>query len=1282
MKKPTQSYLPLTPLAFGVALLIPLATHAAPMAYEGFDYPAGSGSLTGKAGGSGWNGAWQTVSNASSDVSAAGLTASASAPAGYDLRSLGRASFLPNGRRVGRKLDITATGPFGSRGYVNASNVIGADNKTIYLSFLQQANGTSNYYEFEFHRGNLGDAGRIGGIGNDQGGTNVNLRAPNGTHTAIGAGDTNVNFYVVRIDFKNGNDDVYVYRNPTSLTEPASPTLIRLGAADMSFDGISFGAFNNSRTVAHDEVRIGETWADVTVPPNAAPVIVKQPRAATQAYAGSTVVLTTDVTAQPLPTYQWYKGSDPLGGETNATLTLGNAQPSNSGAYHLVATNSQGNATTTDAQVTVETAPAGLLAYEGFDYDTGPGATVAKTGGLGWGAAWTNVSGGGSDIIGASLVAGTNAPNGHDLLSHGNASFVPNGQRDGRLLDATTGGRFGTAGYVDGSGNIGADGKTIYISFLQQPDGTTKFFEFEFHRGNLGDPGRIGGIGNDTGNATISLRAPNGTQTVIGAGSTGVNFYVVRINFKAGNDDVLVYQNPVSATEPGVPTLTRLAAADMSFNGISLAAFDGTRTVKHDEIRIGQSWSDVVFGTSRRNLTWVGDGTTNAWNFLTPNWNDGVAATTFADGDPVSFGNTGSATPAVNVSTNVSTASFTVDSSSNNYTFGGTGTITSSGGLHKLGAGSLTLTSPLSSGSSLLLDAGEVALNGTSTVSGNLVLIGASGNLTLGGNNTFTGSLLDSGSAIRSFTGTSSFGGITTTNATLSFTGTTNFTGGGATIWLGNITGAHTTATIEPGAVINVTGSYVDDLVFGRDGGSAAVVQNGGTFTYTPANRANAFIGASGANTGTASSYQMNGGTLNMPNIKLGLALGGTSAGVTGSFTQAGGSVSVRQLELGSTFGFGTATCTLNGGTFTIGTGGITTTSGLYTFALGGSTISAAADWQSPLAIALTGTGGNTTFDTAGHTIRLTGALDGTGGLVKTGAGTLILNGLNSFSGTTAVQAGTLGGNGNSDNSALTVASGATLAPGDADTAVFFCSSADLAPGSTLHVKIDGEFSSADQVQSFGTIDIAGATLTLGEIGASTLSTGTEFAIVDASGGVTGTFASLPEGATISSGLNSFVIHYTPFQVQLVSTSAASPYLVWATSKGLDGSPGKENGFNDDPEKDGIANGLEWVLGGNPLVTDNTPLITVTGDGSQGLTLEFDRDETSIGEVDATVQWAATLNGTWTDVPITQSGGSYAGGITVTIDEETTPDHVIVTIPASNAPTGKLFARITATTTE
>ncbi|WP_367873528.1 glycoside hydrolase family 32 protein [Luteolibacter sp. Populi] len=251
---------------FADNLSLQVALPAAPtglLAYEGFDYPSSSASISGLDGGKGWAAPWATVDNGSANFTSTGLTAGNKAPTGFDAESTGGSCTLPNGRRIGRSLDTSANGPFAALGLTDASGRIGKDGTSVYLSFLQQANGTGMFYEFEFHRGSLGDAGRIAGIGNDQGGSNVNLRAPGTTHTVIGAGDAAVNFYVVRIDFKAGDDDVFIYRNPTSTIQPPTATLAKLNATDMSFDGISFGAFLNSRTVAHDEIRIGRSWAEV-----------------------------------------------------------------------------------------------------------------------------------------------------------------------------------------------------------------------------------------------------------------------------------------------------------------------------------------------------------------------------------------------------------------------------------------------------------------------------------------------------------------------------------------------------------------------------------------------------------------------------------------------------------------------------------------------------------------------------------------------------------------------------------------------------------------------------------------------------------------------------------------------------------------------------------------------------------------------------------------------------------------------------------------------------------
>ena len=112
----------------------------------------------------------------------------------------------------------------------------------------------------EFDRGQLGDAGKIASIGNDTSTKEVFFRAPNGTLADLGAGDSPVDYYIVRIDFQGGSDGVRIYRNPTSGVEAAMPTATLTNAGDMSFSGVCVGADNNY--VAVDEIRLGTAWAD------------------------------------------------------------------------------------------------------------------------------------------------------------------------------------------------------------------------------------------------------------------------------------------------------------------------------------------------------------------------------------------------------------------------------------------------------------------------------------------------------------------------------------------------------------------------------------------------------------------------------------------------------------------------------------------------------------------------------------------------------------------------------------------------------------------------------------------------------------------------------------------------------------------------------------------------------------------------------------------------------------------------------------------------------------
>jgi len=661
------------------------------LAYEGFNYPTAV--IAGQNGGSGWSGGWVDVSaNSAESIVTGNLLAGATMPVGFDARSSGNSLFIGNASRAGRALDTSVGGPFGQAGYLNGSGNIGANGKTLYLSFLQQPSSAGYFYEFEFHRENLGDPGRIAGIGNDVGNsTQVHLRAPNSTHTPAGVGNTNVNFYVVRIDFKSGNDDVYVYRNPVgSLESDNDPVLTRLAAADMSFDGLAMGAYLSGVTVKHDEIRIGASWASVLGNP---PTFVLQPTnqslyagqaamltaaaqsatslnyqwyriagGSTNALAGQTSTNLTfastqlvdagqyfvvasnslgvafssiaDVAVQPINvaivgpmsvaidvgdnllingsvsgatpvTLQWFKDGQPVTGTNGATLSLTNTSAFDAGQYVLVASNAYGSVTSSIVNVFPSTG--GLLAYEGFNYGQTTSDIGGREGGFGWAGGWQNLNGGSSQSSSNNLVAGGNAPLGFDARSSDGSLLVVNNSRKGRFLDCSSTGNFAQRGYINANGDIGADGKTLYLSFLQRPDGTSLFYEFELHRNDLGDPGRMGGIGNDAAGNDVNLRAqspPGGSSTYwnLGPGNAGVNFYVLRIDFKPGNEDVFIYRNPTSATEPVAPTLVVSNIADMSFDGISLAAYVNGRTVWHDEVRIGATWADVIGNTSPSQL--------------------------------------------------------------------------------------------------------------------------------------------------------------------------------------------------------------------------------------------------------------------------------------------------------------------------------------------------------------------------------------------------------------------------------------------------------------------------------------------------------------------------------------------------------------------------------------------------------------------------------------------------------------------------------------------------------
>jgi hypothetical protein len=87
-----------------------------------------------------------------------------------------------------------------------------------------------------------------------------------------------------------------------------------------------------------------------------APAITTQPASRTVA-TGSPVSFTAVATGTPTPTLQWFRNSVALPGAITATFTLASAALADAGSYTLVATNSQGTATSNAATLTVTGVP-------------------------------------------------------------------------------------------------------------------------------------------------------------------------------------------------------------------------------------------------------------------------------------------------------------------------------------------------------------------------------------------------------------------------------------------------------------------------------------------------------------------------------------------------------------------------------------------------------------------------------------------------------------------------------------------------------------------------------------------------------------------------------------------------------------------------------------------------------------------------------------------------------------------------------------------------------------
>ncbi len=193
---------------------------------------------------------------------------------------------------------------------------------------------------------------------------------------------------------------------------------------------------------------------------------------------------------------------------------------------------------------------------------------------------------------------------------------------------------------------------------------------------------------------------------------------------------------------------------------------------------------------------------------------------------------------------------------------------------------------------------------------------------------------------------------------------------------------------------------------------------------------------------------------------------------------------------------------------------------------------------------------------------------------------------------------------------------------------------------------------------------------------------GSRIVLVDYSqGSLSGTFSGLPDGAEVQVGENAWVLRYadnsgdgwTRGAFVTLAAPEQSPFEVWANEAGL---TGENNLPGEDPDGDGIPNGLEFLLMGNPLKAGVGVLPRSRQSGDQ-IEFEFQR-RIENGGIKLEAGWSYDLV-TWHDLDLA-TGATEEGGpaFEIGVTEATLPDSetVVVSAPIGGDEAETLFLRL------
>jgi fibronectin-binding autotransporter adhesin len=521
--------------------------------------------------------------------------------------------------------------------------------------------------------------------------------------------------------------------------------------------------------------------------------------------------------------------------------------------------------------------------------------------------------------------------------------------------------------------------------------------------------------------------------------------------------------SPVWSRVSGPGTVTYAPNPPNNFNVTATYNTAGTHTMRLSVTRTGSATpnTDDMLVTSLK--MWDGgDGASNNWT-LNNNWT-GTAPVAL---DPLIFGAAGAARKTTNTNNFAANTDFsTLFFIDNGYQLNGNAIDLTSG----IQATNTTGTNTIALGLRLLADQtfNSSVAGTTLAISGNIDLNGFQLSLVGAGDFNLSGVISGSGVINKMGSGTLTLSGNNT------YAGVTQLSAGTTIVTSNNGLGSNTVATVvDPGATLQVQGNITTAEPLSLSGtgnggigalrnngnetlsglvqlGANATVQNpSGTLTMSGGIVTNTFVatfdGASnttesgivsgtggitknGAGTLTlsgASTYsgatQVNAGTVIVTNnTGLGSAAGATTV-VSGAMLQVNNNItSPENLTLAGTGVGAIGALNSSAGTNTM-SGTVTLTANTEIGTTAG-TLTLSGNFNNA--------GFTTTYDGAGNTVE-SGAVSGTGGIIKDAAGLLTLSGNSTYTGTTQLNTGiTLlsSNNGLGSNAAnTTVASGATL---------------------------------------------------------------------------------------------------------------------------------------------------------------------------------------------------------------------------------------------------------------